>query len=43
MKEGFGLVRSGKAITRGELHVEKGDYLKMESNVRLPVLFFASF
>ncbi len=39
MKEGFGLLRLGKAITSGELKFNKGDYRQMVSNVKLSVPF----
>lgn len=39
LKEGFGLIRLGKAVTTGELVFEKGDYRQMVSNVRLSIPF----
>ncbi len=39
MREGFGLLRLGKAITTGELKFNKGDYRQMVSNVKLSVPF----
>lgn len=39
LKDGFGLVRLGKAITSGELVFEKGDYRQMVSNIKLSVPF----
>ncbi len=38
-KEGFGLLRLGKAVTSGEMKFEKGDYRQMVSNVKLSVPF----
>jgi len=38
-KEGFGLLRLGKAVTSGELKFEKGDYRQMVSNVKLSIPF----
>lgn len=39
LKEGFGLLRLGKAVTSGEMKFEKGDYRQMVSNVKLSVPF----
>lgn len=39
LKEGFGLLRLGKAVTSGELKFNKGDYRVMVSNVKLSIPF----
>lgn len=39
LKEGFGLMRLGKAVTAGELVFKTGDYHQMVRNVRLSVPF----